>query len=79
MSRRNLVAAACALFFLIGQHYVGGGLATVAFGQTQKTSAEKEKSRELIIPENVEFEQNVEYGRAGTLPGRRRPAPSPGR
>ena len=65
MSRRNLVAAACALFFLIGQHYVGGGLATVAFGQTQKTSAEKEKSRELIIPENVEFEENVEYGRAG--------------
>ena len=58
MSRRNLVATACALLFLIGQHYVGGGLATVAFSQTQKKSAEKEKSRELVIPEHIEFEEN---------------------
>lgn len=65
MSRRHLVAVACALLFLTGQHYRGCGLTTVAFGQGRNTSAEKENSRKLIIPENVEFEENVEYGRAG--------------
>ena len=55
MSRRNHITT-YALLFLIGLYFGG---ATVAFSQTR---------RELVIPENVEVEKDVEYGRAGDRP-----------
>lgn len=64
MIRRNLVTTYALLFLVV--LYLGG--TTVAFSQTAKKSTEKQDRRKLVIPDNVEVEMDVEYGRADDSP-----------